>query len=194
MKIGDIEIGKQYGALDNPKGSRYSSYVGDLPRQVEVLEVVTVPERRYSGYAFGPSKTVNVRKLKVKFLGESLIETSRYGRGIATAEKDSTLVIETRQVVAPWENLSKDVTSRIELEQKSDALRDRLEARLDLLIGREDKGPKRQRRKGFSYASVNKYSGEAIPELRISGEDVETLLAFAERGKEAEDYLKAVNA
>ena len=119
MKIGDVEIGKEYGALDAPRSGRYGR---TIPRQVKALEIVTVEETRYHGYTSGSTK-VNKRRVKVEFLDgtEEELRGYRYD-AIKKAARGATLVIEARQLVAPWSELRGDILARQREEEKRIAI------------------------------------------------------------------------
>lgn len=106
MRIGDLKIGAQYGALDKAD-------VREFPRRVRVEEIVVVPEGRWESSGWG-RKDVNVRKARVVFMDEPLsdIRSSRFA--ILAAAKDASLVIEAKQIVAPWREVRAKVGKEID--------------------------------------------------------------------------------
>lgn len=114
MKIGEVEIGKEYGASDEPS-RRY----GADPRQVRVLEVVVEEERVYSGFTSG-IHTKNVRRLKVEVLdaGPTSKRSHVFAREkIKSADKGSTLIIEARHLVGLWKDINPGIVKRRNEEQ-----------------------------------------------------------------------------
>lgn len=128
MKISEVVVGEQYGALDSPSGRR--SYGSQDPRQVEVLEIVTVEEEywRDGGFTASLAKR-NVRRVKVKVLDATTKDGWRYDK-IATAKKDAVLTVEARQLVGKWADLHPHILERIEREQARQAKQAELEARI----------------------------------------------------------------
>lgn len=127
MKIGDIEVGAEYGAMDEP--SRHHS--GAMPRRVEVVEIVTVQEDYWQGGGFSSRRaTRNVRRVKVRTLDEALQTKAYYRDKILTAKRGTTITVEARQLVAPWPELAPAVAARIEAEQKRAARKSEIEAAL----------------------------------------------------------------
>jgi len=170
MKIGDVEIGKEYGALDAPRSGRYGR---TIPRQVKALEIVTVEETRYHGYTSGSTK-VNKRRVKVEFLDgtEEELRGYRYD-AIKKAARGATLVIEARQLVAPWSELRGDILARQREEEKRIAIEEALSARLKALGFKIEWG----------VCSI-RVRGQRM-EVEFSDKAVEKILTLAEAGKEA---------
>jgi len=129
VKIGEVEVGKEYGALDSPK----RGYSRVDPRQVKVLNIVTVEESTYSNYTGARGKK-NVRRVEVEVLNGP--ETKKEGwrwDAIERAAKGDVLVIEARQLVGPWKALNKDILERIAREEAATARKEDLERRLKAL-------------------------------------------------------------
>lgn len=175
MKISDVEVGKRYAAHDYPTARPYRrSSPSDLPREVEVLEVVTREECvRGTGWD-SRKRTRNVRRLKVRAVGPPRMPGRSYTRAVLAAQEGETLVIEARLLLAPWEALVEGIAEKVEMENQRTAHRDALEARLDALG-----------MKGRSRVTVEVYGGELTANLYVQGEDVEAFLALAEKGAAA---------
>jgi hypothetical protein len=163
VKISEVVVGEQYGAHDNPgRGLR-----GGDPRQVEVLEIVTIEEEYWLGGGFtGERAKRNVRRVKVKVLDSTDKQGWRYVK-IATAAKDAVLTIEARQLVGKWADLRPAILARIQKEQERQALQAELEARV--------------KKAGFKVewgaVEVNaQYIGGRGPVIAFRGKAVEKLL------------------
>jgi hypothetical protein len=116
MKLGDLQVDKNYGAVDEPTNGRF----GILPRQVRLVKIVTVPEERWGPSYTGERKMVNVRKCEVEFLDEQQEQPGSYDfrNPIRKAKKGATLIVEARQLVGAWKDLAPDVHQRVRAEQK----------------------------------------------------------------------------
>lgn len=161
MILKDIKVGEEYGAVDYPSRSRRRQA---LPRHVKVMEIVTVPVRRYRQW--GPSTTVQVKQIKVKLLDAPL---GKYGAVLHTGKENATTVIETRQIVAPWEVIKVEVTARLKAARDRQAKMDAMEKRVKKLVGSKE------------HFSVE-FDGD---EIRIEGKALEAMLTLAEKGKAA---------
>lgn len=175
MKIDEVKVGERYAAHDQPKEtSRFGS--PDLPREVEVLEIVQVEERVYGNAwirADSPT-TRKVRRVKVRVHGDA--KDGYYKKQIARAAEGSEITIEARYLIGPWSKLAPGVAKEIELRAARERRLDELEARLEALLG------KKAREHG-TYPSVDTYSGSLRATLHVAGDNVEKLLALAEKGK-----------
>lgn len=129
MKIGDVIVGKNYGAVDEPAKRHYSG--NSNPRKVRVLEIVTVEEEYWSGSYSVSRQKRNVRRVKIQLLDEAQPSRSYYRNKIASAEKDTTLVVEARQIVGAWTDLSPAIHARIREEQAKLDLTNSLRYRLE---------------------------------------------------------------
>lgn len=184
MKIGEVEVGKVYGILDSPQSARRFSSArmprARMPRKFEVMEIVTVEERRRSGGYYGSDKKVNVKRVKGKVLdGGGRQSRWRGWEPIGNAAKGAVLVIEARQVVGPWEGrIADEVEAEIQYEEARNALTSSLEKRLTALIGKPP-----SKRTAYVTTDKNRDTNEPIATLRVSGQELETLLALAEKGK-----------
>lgn len=178
MKIADIRAGEQYGAVDDPR------YTSRLPRQVEVVEIVVVPQTVWGrGYSSSRS-TRNVRQCSVKFLDDAQIPGSTGWRrdNIAAAKKGSTLTIEPKQIVEKWSKLAPDIQLRIARQQREDTETAELEARLNALLPKKLKNTART---SIHVRNDSRKRGEFIVlrEARLEEETLETILALAEKGQ-----------
>ncbi len=185
MKIGDVKVGERYAAHDEPtKSPRYiSAEHGDLPREVEAIEIVTVEERVYGQAWVGSEarQTRNVRRVKVRVIG-GVPKDSYYSKTIARAKVDAVLVIEAKNLVGPWKDLSKGVADAVKAREEREAQSDALEARVEKL------GLK------HSSSSVSIYGGKLRPSLSIYEADVDKLLTLAEEGQGWRDLGKSYRA
>lgn len=175
MKIDEVKVGTRYAAHDQPKEtSRFGST--DLPREVEVLEIVQVEERVYGNawIAADSPTTRKVRRVKVRVYGAGV--DGYYKKQIARAAEGSEIVIEARYLIGPWSKLAPGVSKEIELRAAREKLLGELEGRVDALLG------KKARDHG-TYPSVDKHGGSLSTSLHVRGDDVEKLLALAEKGK-----------
>jgi hypothetical protein len=173
VKIGDAKVGAVL-ALD--ASERYSRH---LPRKVEVLDIVTVEEeywQRTGGFHSKRAKR-KVRRAQVKFLDAPTGEKGRYDRFSYQAEKEgATRIVESKQLVAPWAEVAKDVDERVARMTKQATAKAEAESRLVYLFGKKME-------KLDVYVTVTSWNDEA--EIRISGDELDTLLTLAERGKKA---------
>ena len=171
MKIGEIEVGKEYGVLDNPRRSAWRK----LPRRVKVLEIVTVPVEQWSSGTWSAErKTVQQRQVKVTFLDEQQ-DGSSWGDKIEKAVCGTSVVLPTKHFVAPWEKIRKDVQARVEKQQIQAKTKADIEGRLMAIVGVTDVGELE------SYADVTVYdNGRVWINLHVRGGEVEKLLAAAE--------------
>jgi hypothetical protein len=121
MKIGEIEVGKEY-ALTQGRGD---------PRRVLAVEIVTVDDPVWSTVleTYTPR---SVRKVKVKYLDKP---TERY-----THAKGAEHTVSHRELVALWKDIGPGIRKRIEEEARQEALRDDLEKRLRKLLGKNYDG------------------------------------------------------
>jgi hypothetical protein len=169
MKIGDVKIGEEYGALDSPRGGRYRGQ-GD-PRQVRVLEVVTEEEKVYSGYSTS-STTRNVRRLRVEVLnGGPAGDSWRYDK-ITKAGKGDTIVIEARNLVGLWKDIHPAITQRVADEQARLEVEQALTARIKAVLGIKPSW-------GVWHVKVRSGSMEA----EFNDRALDKLLTLAEAGK-----------
>ena len=172
MKIGDVKVGAVL-ALD--ASERYSR---NLPRKVEVLSVVSVEEdywQRIGGF-HSKRATRKVRRAQVKFLDAPTGEKNRYARYDYQAEKEgATRVVEAKQLIAPWADVSKDVDERIAKMTRQATAKAEAESRLSYLFGKKID-------KLHLYVST---AWDDSAEIRIDGAELDTLLTLAERGKKA---------
>lgn len=176
MKIGDIEVGAEYAAHDNPQAKGY--YARKIrPRQVKVVEIVTREETQYGG-AWSPSKKVNIRRVKVEFLDDPVSKSSYR---VAAKPKGQQLVIEARKLIGPWSQYSTQVAKQIREKQEEDAAEAALDKRIEALFG---KGLQ-NRSGGYAYGDVSRYGGKLRETLRVEGTCVDQLLTWAEAGKAA---------
>jgi hypothetical protein len=171
MKIGDVKVGAVL-ALD--ASERYSR---NLPRKVEVVEIVKVEEEYWQSMGFSSKRaTRTVRRVQVKFLDLPTGETNRYARFNYQAEKQGAKrVVEAKSLVAPWADVAKDVDARIAREQKKAATIAATEARLEYVFGKPMK-------KLDLYVST---AWNDTAEVRFDGDALDTILTLAERGKKA---------
>lgn len=133
MKIGEVTIGTDYGAVDEPTGrGRYS---GTTPRQVRAEKIVTVEEQYWrSGGRYSSSRsTRNVRRIKVTLLDEPQQGSTYYRDTIKKAAKGTTLAIEARQLVAKWSDVHPGILARAKEEQARAAKQTDIENRLKSL-------------------------------------------------------------
>lgn len=182
MKIGDVKVGERYAALDSPGvGSRRSSSA-DIPREVEVLEIVEEQERVRSGNVYtrpGEAPRYRTKKrLKVVVCdgepnpGED-VGGYRY-RKLDNGYKDEVFVLESRQLIAPWADLREEVVAKRDSKQRNAELRSDTQARLDALLvalGDDAYSP---------HVSVSRSDGEA--QVTLDGENLERVLHLAELG------------
>lgn len=112
MKIGEVIVGEEYGAVDEPS-RRYSQ---TTPRQVKVLEIVVVEEKVWARWG-GKQQTRNVRRVKIKVLDDKP-KGGRMWDTIQVATKGTVLTVEARKLVAPWSDLEPVLRARVEAEQK----------------------------------------------------------------------------
>lgn len=176
MKIGDVKVGDLL-ALDCSE--RYSK---NLPRPVEVVEIVTVEESywpRHDRWLTGGKQTRKVRRVKVKFTDEPTGESNRWARYDFSAEKkDAEKVVEARFLLGPWASLRGDVQKTLNERKAAADLKSATEARLEYLFGKKID-------KLSSYVSVNTWGGKSRAEVRFEGTELDTVLTLAERGKKA---------
>lgn len=177
MKIGDIKIGATYGVGDESRRRRY----GSLPRQVEVLEIVTEEKRIRSGdYWTRSTSTRKVRRIKVRFLDEKQRERGYYGARIDSFEKDAEAVIDARQFVAPWRELRADVLAQVKTKQQEEDARNTVERRLKAIL------PKRMHDDIYGITAT-KYGTKVQVTATLRGPVLEAILSLAEMGKIVDD-------
>jgi len=172
MKVGEVEIGTEYGALASPRVKGYYAS-RTRPRQVKAVEIVKQEKVRYTG-AWTPQKKVQIRRVKVELLDTPLDNGSSW-EPIESRAQGSVVVIEARQLIAPWADLVKDVKKGIEVAAARDALEARLEARIKEL---GFKG-------GDVWVQVRIQGEKLISDIEFSGKDLDRILELAEAGKEA---------
>lgn len=166
MILKDIKVGEEYGALDNPASRRSRYGKSDLPRQVKVLGIVTVPVRQWDSWT-RTNKSVNKQRIKVKLLGPPQDGYTRYD--IANGKQNRILVIESRQVVVLWSEIAGEVAAKIAAKNEKDLNLAKNEKRVRALIGRTGE------------FRINADTDD----LRFFGNAVEKILALAEKGKAA---------
>jgi hypothetical protein len=171
MKIGDVKVGDVL-ALDASE-----RYARNLPRKVEVLQVVTVEETYWQSRGFHSARaTRKVRRVEVKFLDLPTGETSRYAKYDYAAEKQGAKrVVEAKSLIAPWDKVSKDVEQRIEKTHRQATNKAAAEARLEALFGKKLE-------KLHLYVTT---AWDDSAEVRLEGTELDTILTLAERGKKA---------
>ena len=171
MKIGDVKVGAVL-ALD--ASERYSR---NLPRKVEVLAIKAVEETYWKSMGFNSVRaTRTVRRVEVKFLDLPTGEKNRYARFDFQAEKQGAKrVVEAKTLIAPWADVAKDVDERIERERVKAKAKAATEARLEYLFGK-----KMSKLNVYVSAAWNDQS-----EIRLEGDELDTILTLAERGKKA---------
>lgn len=182
MKIGDVKVGERYAAHDEPgKSPRYiSAEHGDLPREVEAIEIVKVEERVYGQAWVGSEarQTRTVRRVKVRVI-DGVPKDSYYAKQISKAKPGAVLVIEAKNLVGLWKDLSKPVADAVKGREDREAQAAALEARVKKL------GLK------HSSSSVSMYGGKLRPSLSIYDDDVDKLLTLAEEGQGWRDLGKS---
>lgn len=171
MKIGDVKVGDIL-ALD--ASERYSR---SLPRKVEVLSIPSVEVEYWRSQGFHSTKaTRTVRRVEVKFLDLPTGKMNRFARRDFQAVKQGAkLVVEAKYLIAPWSDVAKDVDARIERERKKAANKAAAEARLEYLFGKK-------------MSKLNTYVASAWDdgaEVCLEGDELDTILTLAERGKRA---------
>jgi hypothetical protein len=182
MKIGDVKVGVEYGALDSPRTERYNTHKNI--RQVEVLEVVVEEERHYGGgYLNSDGQRVKkVRRLKVKVLDKSSFGSSEgwgYSRSkIKYADQGAVLVIEAKQIVGAWSELRTGIVKQREDEHKRIDAQEALEARIVALLGKGETAREYRWR-----ANVTEYDGKLRAEGSFHDKSLDKLLTLAEAGK-----------
>lgn len=180
MKIGDIEVGVEYGALDAPRATGYRH--DRLPRRVKVLEIVTEEQKKHNPWAgpgSGSTRIVKKRKVKVECLTEPFAK-HRYAWGIDNDAKGTRRVIEARQLVAPWADLKESVSFEVEEEIRRKAFQATLIARFEKLLGEDAPWVTVDRlwnEEGSARDRLN-------PSAHLSGPELLRILELAERGAE----------
>lgn len=176
MKIGDVKVGDILG-LDCSE--RYSRA---LPRRVEVVEITKVEESYWGrGGYMAAKQTRNVRRVKVKFLDEPVVTRpkSRYARYDYVSEaKDAIMVVEARFLIGPWVNLKKSVQEQLSQAQAEADAKRTAESRLEYLLGKKID-------QLSAYITVHHTYVRVFIDLRVDGDELDTLLTLAERGKRA---------
>lgn len=162
MKIAEITVGTEYGALDEVK-KRYNAVD---PRQVKVLEIVTVEVPNWNSYTHELG-TRKVKRVKVEVLnGPDKADVSYRHGPIKRAARGDTLVIDARQIVGPWKALNKDILNRVAMAERKEARKASVENRLKAL--------------GFKcdYDEAH-YTNSSIEEVEFRGEKaIEKLLTM----------------
>lgn len=170
MKIGNIKAGEEYAVLDSPARNGNK----EIPRHVVVREIVAVEEKRYGRYTrLHEMKTI--RRVSVTFLdGGAKTSSYRWDR-IAGAAQGQALVIEARQVIAPWAEIKEEILAKADIEQRRIALENELQARVDALgLDPHSRMLVRVRIEGEELTSS----------FTLHDHDLNKILALAEAGKE----------
>lgn len=180
MKIAEIKPGMIVAVMDD------DTNYGVLPRQAEVLEIVTKKEERWVGRGFSSARReISKRWVKVKLLDGSLAtrgDTYRtYRRGVELGKKGVKLDVKPTQVIAPWETMRGDVEHKIKAKQAHADLGKAMTDRVIALVGKSPID------RGVARIKTNDRHGrtEGIvveAELVIGGKALDTLLALAEKG------------
>lgn len=179
MKLSDIVIGQEYGATDHPR-SNYRR----TPRQVRVMEIVTETERVQGGTWTATPRMRNVRRVKVKVLDAS-IEKS-WGYKIASAKKNTTVIVDAKQLVALWSDLAPAIREKAEEEQRKADAENAMVARITAILGK-----RHANEWGFWHVRT---TGRGI-ELEVDDPKVlDKLLTLAEMGKAVDDSRVKANA
>jgi hypothetical protein len=186
MKIGDVKIGQEYAALDNPQQRRGRFEDRTLPRQVKVLEIVTEKERRRRGDWMSKAVEVNVRKVKIEVLDGNSVDRhyTSWRYQIETAKQGATLVVAARHLIGPWEDVRGDVAERVAEREAKQAMRESLERRLAALLGKRNLDGTRSSVSVDSYYRENRKRKVLAPSITLRDKDVAKVLALAEKGKE----------
>lgn len=171
MKISEVEVGAEYGAVERPRSR--ANYSRVRPRKVRAEEIVTREESRYTS-DWTPRRNVQMRRVKVTFLDDP-VAGHRWNE-IADAPKDSTRVVEARQLVALWSEIGGEVEAKIALEQERDAQHAAMTARLEALGFRDEDDT------GWAYITSEIYDGRVTHSLSASHGAAERLLELAEAG------------
>lgn len=138
MKIGDVNVGEEYGVV--AKKHRYDS----LPRQARVVEVVVEPEEVWVGHGFTSSRALrNVRRVKVELLGQPTEQKTsgwHYDNAVHALKEGSKVVVEAKQLVGPWRTLRKGVAHKIELKNAEAEREQQVVGRVEALLPRKLRG------------------------------------------------------
>lgn len=177
MKIGDVKVGEEYGAVDNPN-NRYR------PRHVRVVEIVVEQQRVYgrTWASYVDTATRNVRRVQVEFLDDARQHPS-WRNPVMSAAKGAKITVEAKLLVAPWKQLLPAIKKEIEREQLQASTQAALESRLNALLTpvlRKDKHEYDRHVKVDVYDQGR--GGRAVTEVRLGGDVLEHILLLAEKG------------
>lgn len=127
MKISDVKVGEEYGALDSPtRGSGMQT-----PRPVKVLEIVMREEKKYSQYSSGYT-VINKKWIKVQALGDRM-RSSWHDHGVDKIAQGETITIEPRKLVGLWSEMKGEILAKIEAAKIREELYQTVVARVEAL-------------------------------------------------------------
>lgn len=162
MKISEVEVGVEYGVVE------YSDvrYTNSTPRHCKVVGIVTEEQKTFGAWT-DTAKTRKVRKVKVKVLDSPLGAYSSWRTSIRSAKKNSTAIVDAKQLVGLWKDLRGDILARAKENQ----------AKIEL----EKTVTKRVRALKLRNADVYCRGSKRV-ELRVEDNELYKLLALAEMG------------
>lgn len=173
MRIAEVKIGTEYGLVSRHRNK---------PRRVRALAMKAKEHQRYDSL-LGTYKVVSLRGFEVEVLDEPRGSSSYRIEGAA---KGATLLVEARELAAPWAKLAPRIREEAEREEFEQEQRAALAARLKALgvrgIGSDDYYSMTIRLGGRKRAG----GFHAQSELRLEGAGLEKLLSLAEAGKAAQ--------
>lgn len=171
MKLADIKVDEEYGALESPT----SKYGDNHPRRVKVLEIITEPTTVGSRWS-DSRRTTNKKRIKVVALDAPV---GSYLRGVDRIEKDATMVIDARNIVALWSEIKGEIKEKIDNEAERVRQQEELAGRLAALELPKDED-------GYFHREIISLSTGSPPwsaRLDLKGAGVYRLLELAEAGK-----------
>lgn len=160
MKIGDIEVGKEYAVIDG-------KYSNDLPRQCKVIEIVKAEFPVWS-VTHDEMRTHTKREVKIKLLDKSTVASSAWHRRLAGLKRGTVTIVPPRLITGLWATVRADVAKAIREEQERVDIQAKFDKRLRAL------------KLGNSSAYVSDHNTVT---LSCYGRDVEKILTLAEAGK-----------
>jgi len=136
MKIAEIKPGQRVGVVKGRKAD-----YRELPREAEVVEIVTKEERIWASNAYVEDNTPRFRKVRyVKLLLDTEpLEENKYGdrySHLHNLPKGSTVEVEPQQIVGLWSALKGGVMKQIEAIREKKAGQAALEAKLIAHFGK----------------------------------------------------------
>lgn len=132
MKIAEVQPGMIVGVIKGRKAD-----YRELPREAEVVEIVTREERTWNSLTGEEGTPRKIRAVKVRMVSDPLEDVSTYyGARLHSFPKGHETVIEPAQIVAEWSKLRESVAKQIKEQREKVEAQAALEARLIALFGK----------------------------------------------------------